>query len=67
MVGRLTSSAVASEVCSSSAARFASQTSVGRSSATQYSIEPTGAIGTHSGRCGGHCFSKNESASTPSG
>ena len=63
MVGAVTSTASASEVCSSRSARLASHTSVGRSSARQKSIVrelwrlQTGAVATQSGRWLGHCFS----------
>ena len=71
IVGVSSASARCSCVCSSSAARLASQTSVGRSLQTQNSTiffdSGTGAIATQSGRCEGHCFSKKLLSSTPLG
>jgi hypothetical protein len=60
-------------VCSSIAARFASQTRVGRSPAMQklmsasFVREKTRRVTTHGGRCFGHCFSKKWPPSTPFG
>ena len=61
-----------SDGCSSSAASWASQTSVGRSSQTMNSSVPTepisiGAVFTQSGVCLGARFSKKRWPSTPSG
>ena len=60
-VGRSTSGTFDSDGCSSRSARFASQTSVGRSSQMQKWIvlllSSTGSLRTQSGRCEGHCFS----------
>ena len=63
IVGAVTSTASASDVCSSRSARLASHTSVGRSSARVYSIVrelwrlQIGATFTQSGRWRGDCFS----------
>ena len=63
--GRFTSGSRHWFVWSSSAARFASHTSVGRSSTTQLRCPPLGSSGsdacTHVGWCGGQRFSKNRS------
>jgi hypothetical protein len=62
-VGCFGLAAGASGVCISRSARLASQTTVARSSTTQYSIsrplwrDHTPAVRTQSGRWRGHCFS----------
>ena len=72
-VGRSTSSTFASDGCSSIAANWASQTSVGRSSQMQNSMSParlpaqTFSVRTQSGWCDGTRFSKKLLPSTPFG
>ncbi len=72
MVGDSTSSPLAMGAWISNAAMLAVQASAATSSRQQYSMAPPrspgpGVVPSHSGRCPGQRFSKNESAPTPSG